>query len=200
MIFKKKEEKEITSKQVSNMAKITLSESQLRSIIEEAVNNELQRVDEGFFDTMKNMGRAIGGAFRGDAQRAGNAMAGAGRSMMNGVGNAGRAIGNAGRAAGRAVGNAGRAVGNAVGNAGRAVGNAANNAMQYGKDRVESIKGQYNAYQDYSKIENLLNTINELQADGVLHGPKMEQAIAVITSQLKGAMSRSKGRATSYRN
>ena len=175
------------------MAKITLSESQLRSIIEEAVNDELQRIDEGFFDTMKNMGRAIGGAFRGDARRAGNAMAGAGRSMMNGVGNAGRAIGNAGRAAGRAVGNAGRAVGNAVGN-------AANNAVQYGKDRFDSIKGQYNAYQDYSKIENLLNTINELQADGVLHGPKMEQAIAVITSQLKGAMNRSKGRATSYRN
>jgi len=184
------------------MTKITLSESQLRSIIEEAVNDELQRIDErkGFFNSAKNMGRSIFGAFRSDAERTGDAMADAGRSIMNGVGNVGRAIGNAGRAVGDAVGNAGRAVGDAVGNARRAVGDAKKKVKKYGEDRVKSIKGQYKAYQDYGKIEDLLNTINELHQDGVLHGPAMEQAIAVITRQLKGAMGRSKGAVTSWRN
>lgn len=171
------------------MAKITLSESQLRSIIEEAVNDELQRIDEGFFNSAKNMGRSIFGAFRGDAERTGDAMADAGRSVMNGVGNVGRAIGNAGRAVGRAVGNAGRAVGDAK-----------KKVKKYGDDRLKSIKGQYKAYQDYGKIEDLLNTINKLHQDGVLHGPAMEQAIAVITKELKGAMGRSKGAVTSWRN
>ena len=173
------------------MTKITLSESQLRSIIEEAVNDELQRIDErkGFFNSAKNMGRSIFGAFRSDAERTGDAMADAGRSIMNGVGNVGRAIGNAGRA-----------VGDAVGNARRAVGDAKKKVKKYGEDRVKSIKGQYKAYQDYGKIEDLLNTINELHQDGVLHGPAMEQAIAVITRQLKGAMGRSKGAVTSWRN
>jgi hypothetical protein len=69
---------------------IRLNESELRMMIDEAVNEAM--MDEGFFG---NVGRGLKSAFGGDAQRMGKAASRMGKSAVDAVTNAGRAVGRA---------------------------------------------------------------------------------------------------------
>lgn len=165
-----------------------ITESELRNVIRDIIAEEIQygNLDEGFWDMVKAGGRAIGGAFKGDASRAGS-------SMVNAAGNAAGAVGRGARAVGDAVGRGARAVGDAVGRGAQAVGD-------YAQSRGRAVKGMYNAQMNMNKINDLIKTLDELQQSGVLTGPKMSQAIAAIKQQLQGAISRNKGAMTGWRN
>ena len=173
----------------------TITESQLRNIIRDVIAEEIDRqeLDEGLWDTMKNVGRSLKGTFAGDANRVQQACQNTGRAMGNMASRAGRSVADAGRRVGQAAVNAGRTMG-------QAVQRGAKSAQEYGQNRVNAFKGQYQANKNIGKIQDLINTIDELQADGVLSGPKMQNAINVIKDQLSGAISRNKGAITGWQN
>jgi uncharacterized phage infection (PIP) family protein YhgE len=183
-----------------------ITESELRNVIRDIIAEEIEsgNLDEGLWDMMKAGGRAIGNAFKGDANRVGS-------SMTNAANNAAGAVSRGARSFGNAVGRGAQAVGNAVNRGAQAVGRGANavaqgvnNAAQgvkdYAQSRGNAIKGMYNAQMNMNKINDLISTLDELQQSGVLTGPKMSQAIAAIKQQLQGAINRNKGTMTGWRN
>ena len=168
----------------NNVRRQQITEAELRAVVRNMIIEEIEngQLDEGFMDTLRSGWGALKGTFGGDANR-----------MQQGAANAGRA---AGGLANRAI-QAGK---DAAGRVGKAVSGAAQNVGQYAQDRANAFKGQYNASQNINKINNLLSNIDELQQSGVLSGPQMEQAIAVIKKQLQGAIGRNKGAITGWKN
>lgn len=73
---------------------IRLTESELRSVIQDSVNEALQ--DEGF---LQNVGRGMRNAFAGDGQRVNQAA----NSVKNGIPKLGRGIKNSGQALGNNI-------------------------------------------------------------------------------------------------
>lgn len=179
----------------NNVRRQQITEAELRAVVRNMIIEEIEngQLDEGFMDTLRSGWGALKGTFGGDANR-----------IQQGAANAGRAAGGLATRAGQAVTGAaskvGQAVQGAASKAGQAVQGAVNNVQQYSQDRMNAFKGQYNANQNINKINNLLSNIDELQQSGVLSGPQMEQAIAVIKKQLQGAIGRNKGAITGWKN
>lgn len=150
-----------------------LTEAELRSVVRNMIIEEIEngQLDEGFMDNLRGGWNALRGTFGGDANK----------------------VQQAGSQAPKALGGVARKAGQAVQGAAQAV-------KQYGQNRVNAFKGQYNASQNITKINNLISMINELQQSGVLSGPQMEQAIATIKKQLQGAINRNKGTITGWKN
>ena len=150
-----------------------LTEAELRSVVRKMIIEEIEngQLDEGFMDNLRSGWNALRGTFGGDANK----------------------VQQAGSRAGQAVRGAAQ-------RAGQAVRGAAQGVKQYGQNRMNAFKGQYNASQNINKINNLMSTLDELQQSGVLSGPQMSQAIADIKKQLQGAISRNKGTITGWQN
>ena len=161
-----------------------LTEAELRSVVRNMIIEEIEngQLDEGFLDNLRGGWNALRGTFGGDANRVQQAGSRAGQAVSG------------------AVRNAGQAVQGAAQRAGQAVQGAAQGVKQYGQDRMKAFKGQYNASQNITKINNLMSTLDELQQSGVLSGPQMGQAISAIKKQLQGAISRNKGAITGWQN
>ena len=183
-----------------------ITESELRNVIRDIIAEEIEHgnLDEGLWDMMKAGGRAIGNAFKGDANRVGSSMTNAASNAASAVNRGANAVGNAVNRGAQAVGRGANAVGNAVNRGANAVAQGVNNAAQgvknYAQSRGNAIKGMYNAQMNMNKINDLISTLDELQQSGVLTGPKMSQAIGVIKQQLQGAINRNKGAMTGWRN
>lgn len=183
-----------------------LTEAELRSVVRNMIIEEIEngQLDEGFLDNLRGGWNALRGTFGGDANRVQQAGSRAGQAVSGAVRGAGQAVQGAAQRAGQAVSgavrNAGQAVQGAAQRAGQAVQGAAQGVKQYGQDRMKAFKGQYNASQNITKINNLMSTLDELQQSGVLSGPQMGQAIAAIKKQLQGAISRNKGAITGWQN
>ena len=124
------------------MAKIKISESELKQIIRESVENVLNEMDEGAWGDLKQAGKnwlkaggnAVTNAVRGGL-RAGKAGAqDVGAAAGNAIDSAGNAIGRAARNIGTGVGNAARTAGAAVRNAGDSVQSGLRQAGQFAKN------------------------------------------------------------------
>lgn len=97
------------------------------------------------------------------------------------------------RKAAGAVQDAGRAVG-------RAVGDAYGAAKEYGRNRMNSMKAQYNAGQNIDKINKLIDNINGLMQSGVLNGNATQQAANRFIGVLKQAAGRNGSTQSAWRN
>ena len=172
-----------------------LTEAELRAVVRNMIIEEIEngQLDEGFMDNLRSGWNALRGTFGGDANRVQQAGSRAGQAVSGAVRGAGQAVQGAAQRAGQAVSGAAQ-------KAGKAVQGAAQGVKQYGQDRMNAFKGQYNASQNINKINNLMSTLDELQQSGVLSGPQMSQAIAAIKKQLQGAVSRNKGAITGWQN
>ncbi len=156
---------------------IRLTESELRQIIEESINEAMQ--DEGFWG---NLGSGIKNAFGGDAQRIGQSAQ------------------RAAQAVGRGAQKVGKAVQQGAQRVGQAVQQGAQNVQQGAQNRWDAAKAGYKASQNNDKIDRIMKDLTELQSSGVLHGNAMTQAINVLMRNLKQAKGRNNSTASAYRN
>ena len=176
-IFIKKNKNKIFYTYTNMKQTIRLTESELRQMIEESINEAMQ--DEGF---LSSIGRGLKNAFGGDAQRIGQ---GAQRAAQ---------------AVGRGAQRVGQAVGNAVGQGVDAVKQGAQNVQQGAQSRWNAAKAGYQANQNNDKIDRIIKDLTDLQTSGVLHGNAMNQAIKVLMTNLKQAKGRNNSTASAFRN
>jgi hypothetical protein len=163
------------------MAKIRITESQLRQIVEESVNSIINEsyineneIEEGVWDNIKS---GFKGAFGADAQRAGGAIKGA----VNNVKNAAQRFG--------------QGVQNTYNNAVQGVQNGYENVKKGVGQRVDAFKANYQAGQNADKINGVISTLEELQASGVISGPKTNATIAELKKCLDMGIKGMNGRA-----
>ena len=163
------------------MAKFVITESQLRQIIEESVNNIINEneIDEGVWDNIKS---GFSGAFGGDVKRAK-------QGVQRGVG-AVRDFGSKMK----------QGVSNMYNNAKQGVQNTYNNAAKGVGQRVNAFKANYQAGQNADKINGVINTLKELQNSGVISGKKTNATIAELERCLNMGMKGMRGRAQQVTN
>lgn len=107
------------------MAKIQISESELRQIIRESVENVLNEMDEGAWGDLKQAGKNW---LKSGGNAVTNAVRGGLRAGKAGAQAVGAAAGNAIDSAGNAIGRTARNIGTGVGNAARTAGAGVRNA------------------------------------------------------------------------
>lgn len=156
---------------------IRLTESELRQMIEESINDAM--LEEGFFG---NIGRGIKNAFGGDAQKIGQGAQRAAQKVGNFVGRGAQAVGNAAQAVGNAVQQ------------------GAENVKQGVQKRYDAAKAGFQAGQQNDKLDNLKNTLTDLQQSGILHGAKTNQAIQTLLYQIDMLRRGNNSTASAYRN
>ena len=174
------------------MAKYTINESQLRSVIEEQVKaylmEEYNEVDPNMFtedledEGIRDVWNGIKGAFKNDAQNVKNGVNNAVQGVKNGVNNAIQGVKNGY---------------NAVADA---TTNAVNNVKKGVGQRVDAFKANYQASQYEGKINDVINTLTELQNDGVIGGQKTNTMVAQLIQQLKMVINGHRGRAAQVSN
>ena len=149
------------------MAKIRITESQLRQIVEESVNSIINEsyineneIDEGFWNNVKS---GLKGAFGADAKRAGGAIKGAYNNMKG-------------------------AVQGAYNSAVQGVQNGYRNMQQGINQRVDAFKANYKTKQDIEKIKNVIATLEELKADGVIDNQNTTAIIGHLNNLLSSDM------------
>ena len=172
---------------------IRLTESELRQMIEESINEAM--MDEELMDEF-NLRSAIRGgvnavknAFGGDAERIGQ---GAQRAVQS--------VGRGAQRVGQAVQQGAQAVGRGAQRVGQAVQQGAENVKQGAQSRLKAAKAGYQATQNNDKIDRIINDLTDLQTSGVLHGRAMTNAINVLMTNLKQAKGRNNSTASAYRN
>ena len=163
------------------MAKFVITESQLRQIIEESVNNIINEneIEEGFWDNIKS---GFNGAFGGDVERAK-------QGVQKGAG-AVRDFGSRMK----------QGVSDMYSNAKQGVQNAYNNVANGVDQRVNAFKANYQAGQNADKINSVINTLKELQNSGVISGKKTNATIAELERCLNMSMKGMRGRAQQVTN
>ena len=166
------------------MAKIKITENELKQMIEESVYKVLneesgETLDEGFFD---NLAQGFKGAFKNDAQ-----------NVKRGVNAAASGVANTAQRAWNGVKNAGQKVANVAQG-------AYNNAKEGVNQRVNAFKTNYNASRNTEKINDVIKTLQDLQAEGVISGTKTNATIAELTKLLKMGAMGMRGRATQASN
>lgn len=149
------------------MAKIRITESQLRQIVEESVNSIINEsyiieneIDEGFWNNVKS---GLKGAFGADAKRAGGAIKGAYNNMKG-------------------------AVQGAYNSAVQGVQNGYRNMQQGINQRVDAFKANYKTEQDIEKIKNVIATLKKLKADGVIDNQNTTAIIGHLNNLLSSDM------------
>lgn len=163
------------------MAKIRITESQLRQIVEESVSKIINEneIEEGVWDNIKS---GFKGAFGGDAERAK-------QGVQRGVG-AVKDFGSKMK----------QGVSDMYSNAKQGVQNAYNNVSDGVGQRVNAFKANYKAGQNADKINGVISTLKELQNSGVISGKKTNATIAELERCLNMSMKGMRGRAQQVTN
>ena len=177
------------------MAKYTINESQLRSVIEEQVKAYLmeayddaevvggEEINEDLEDEgLRDIWNGVKGAFKNDAENVKSGINNAVQGVKNGVNNAIQGVKNGY---------------NAVADA---TTNAVNNVKKGVGQRVDAFKANYQASQYEGKINDVINTLTELQNDGVIGGQKTNTMVAQLIQQLKMVINGHRGRAAQVSN
>lgn len=175
------------------MAKYTINESQLRSVIEEQVKAYLmeaydnaevgEEINEDLEDEgLRDIWNGVKGAFKNDAENVKSGVNNAVQSVKNGYNNAVQGVKNGY---------------NAVANAAT---DAVNNVKKGVGQRVDAFKANYQASQYEGKINDVINTLTELQNDGVIGGQQTNAMVAQLIKQLQMVINGHKGRAAKVAN
>lgn len=152
---------------------IRLTESDLRAMVQETINEALQ--DEGFWG---NLTAGAKNAFGGDASRIGNSARNMGRTFKQGF----------------------QTVKNTANSAVQGVQNAANNMAQGMQKRGAAMKAGWQANSNNDKLNSVVKTLQDLQQKGILHGAKTNQAIQTLIYQIGMLTRGNNSTAAAYRN
>lgn len=168
--------------------RVTMNEAQMHNFVRQIVNEELE--NEGFF---KNLVGGVKNAFGGDATRIGNTVKNVGNSLMNGAKNVGGNIANGVQQFGNRIANGAQQVAN----------NVQQGAQDFGRavgQRFDAAKAGYTAARDNNKIQQVIDDLQKLQSQGVLHGKATNSVIQELIGKMKMLQGGNNANASAYRN
>jgi hypothetical protein len=168
--------------------RIKMNDSQMQNYVRNIINEELE--NEGF---MKNLWGGVKNAFGGDASRVAANAQSAGSAALNGIQNIGQSAWNGMKAVGNGIAQGARQV----------AGTVQQGAQDFGRgtaQRYRAAKAGYEASRDNNKIQSVINDLQKLQQQGVLHGNATNAVIQELIGKMKMLQGGNNAAAASYRN